>query len=84
MLAAQSGFCDLLEGTHIPYEAHEEPAGHIVRPDMMIRDIDGIIDRPPLTGQRRVGPYERASCGDERVVHGSERQMCSVTGRHWG
>ncbi|MFE7116490.1 alpha/beta hydrolase [Streptomyces sp. NPDC057654] len=45
VLAGQREFRSLLDGAHIPYEAHEEPGGHIVRPDMMIRDIDGIIDR---------------------------------------
>ncbi|MBD0676037.1 alpha/beta hydrolase [Streptomyces sp. CBMA156] len=45
VLAGQREFRSLLDGAGIPYEAHEEPGGHIIRPGMMQRDIDGIIDR---------------------------------------
>ncbi|MFD0406118.1 alpha/beta hydrolase-fold protein [Kitasatospora sp. NPDC127116] len=45
VLAGQREFRALLDGAGIPYEAHEESGGHFIRPDMMQRDIDGIIGR---------------------------------------
>ncbi|MBU9765143.1 LysM peptidoglycan-binding domain-containing protein [Mycobacterium sp. TNTM28] len=45
VLAGQREFRDLLRRAGIPHEAHEVPGGHVFRPDMFIRDLDGIIAR---------------------------------------
>lgn len=45
VLAGQREFRGLLDRAGIPNEWHEEPGGHFIRPDMMIRDLDGIIGR---------------------------------------
>ncbi|NVK78776.1 alpha/beta hydrolase-fold protein [Streptomyces morookaense] len=45
VLAGQREFRGLLDRAGIPHEWHEEPGGHFIRPDMMLRDLDGIIDR---------------------------------------
>ena len=45
VLAGQREFRERLSAAGIPHEAHEEPGGHIFRPDMFIRDLDGIIAR---------------------------------------
>ncbi|MFV8051875.1 alpha/beta hydrolase-fold protein [Mycobacterium sp. 48b] len=45
VLAGQREFRDLLGRAGIPFEAHEVPGGHVFRPDMFIRDLDGIIAR---------------------------------------
>jgi S-formylglutathione hydrolase FrmB/phage tail protein X len=45
VLAGQREFRERLAAAGIPNEAHEVPGGHFVRPEMMIRDIDGIIAR---------------------------------------
>ncbi|MEU7135998.1 esterase family protein [Streptomyces sp. NPDC046261] len=45
VLVGQREFRGALDRAGIPYEAHEQPGGHFIRKDMMIRDIDGIIDR---------------------------------------
>ncbi|MGV0812867.1 alpha/beta hydrolase-fold protein [Mycolicibacterium boenickei] len=45
VLAGQREFRDRLRAAGIPHEAHEVPGGHVFRPDMFIRDLDGIIAR---------------------------------------
>src|SRR6476660_6133940 len=45
VLAGQREFRDDLNAAGIPHEAHEEPGGHVFRPDMFVRDLDGIIAR---------------------------------------
>jgi S-formylglutathione hydrolase FrmB len=45
VLAGQREFRARLTAAGIPHEAHEEPGGHIFRPDMFVRDLDGIIAR---------------------------------------
>ncbi|MFE0374301.1 alpha/beta hydrolase [Streptomyces inhibens] len=45
VLAGQREFRAGLDQAGIPHEWHEEPGGHFVRPEMAIRDIDGIIAR---------------------------------------
>ncbi|WP_123026680.1 alpha/beta hydrolase-fold protein [Mycolicibacterium stellerae] len=45
VLAGQREFRERLSAAGIPHEAHEEPGGHVFRPDMFIRDLDGIIAR---------------------------------------
>lgn len=45
VLAGQREFRDLLGRAGIPFEAHEAPGGHVFRPDMFLRDLDGIIAR---------------------------------------
>lgn len=45
VLAGQREFRDLLGRAGIPFEAHEVPGGHVFRPDMFLRDLDGILAR---------------------------------------
>jgi S-formylglutathione hydrolase FrmB len=45
VLAGQREFRQRLSEAGIPHEAHEVPGGHVFRPDMFIRDLDGIIAR---------------------------------------
>ena len=45
VLAGQREFRDRLREAGIPHEAHEAPGGHVFRPEMFIRDLDGIIAR---------------------------------------
>ena len=45
MLAGQREFRERLSDAGIPHEAHEEPGGHVFRPDMFVLDLDGIIAR---------------------------------------
>jgi S-formylglutathione hydrolase FrmB len=45
VLAGQREFRGLLSNAGIPHEWHEEPGGHIFRPDMFAIDLDGIIAR---------------------------------------
>ncbi len=45
VLAGQREFRGLLSNANIPHEWHEEPGGHIFRPDMFAIDLDGIIAR---------------------------------------
>ncbi|WP_405684168.1 esterase family protein [Streptomyces sp. NBC_01387] len=45
VLAGQREFRGLLDNAGIPYEAHEEPGGHIIREAMVRLDIDGIVGR---------------------------------------
>ncbi len=45
VLAGQREFRDRLRAAGIPHEAHEVPGGHVFRPDMFRRDLDGIIAR---------------------------------------
>jgi S-formylglutathione hydrolase FrmB len=45
VLAGQREFRQRLSTAGIPHEAHEEPGGHIFRPNMFVRDLDGIIAR---------------------------------------
>jgi S-formylglutathione hydrolase FrmB len=45
VLAGQREFRDRLRAAGIPHEAHEAPGGHVFRPDMFVRDLDGIIAR---------------------------------------
>ncbi|CRZ14298.1 alpha/beta hydrolase-fold protein [Mycolicibacterium neworleansense] len=45
VLAGQREFRELLTRAGIPHEAHEVPGGHVFRPDMFLRDLDGIIAR---------------------------------------
>ncbi|WP_029114304.1 alpha/beta hydrolase-fold protein [Mycobacterium sp. URHB0044] len=45
VLAGQREFRQRLTTAGIPHEAHEEPGGHIFRPNMFVRDLDGIIAR---------------------------------------
>lgn len=45
MLDGQREFRSRLGGAGIPHEWHEVPGGHFVRPDLFIRDLDGIIGR---------------------------------------
>ncbi len=54
VLAGQREFRGRLSDAGIPCDANEVPGGHFVRPEMMIRDIDGIIAR--LRPAARVAP----------------------------
>ncbi|KUI27899.1 alpha/beta hydrolase-fold protein [Mycobacterium sp. GA-2829] len=45
VLAGQREFRDRLNAAGIPNESHEAPGGHVFRPDMFRRDLDGIIAR---------------------------------------
>jgi S-formylglutathione hydrolase FrmB/3D (Asp-Asp-Asp) domain-containing protein len=45
VLAGQREFRARLSEAGIPHEGHEVPGGHIFRPDMFVRDLDGIIAR---------------------------------------
>ncbi|MGH4031716.1 alpha/beta hydrolase [Actinomycetota bacterium Odt1-20B] len=45
VLAGQREFRALLDGAGIPYEAHEEPGGHIIREGMFRADLEGIVER---------------------------------------
>lgn len=45
VLAGQREFRTRLTNAGIPFEAHEEPGGHIFRPAMFTLDLDGIIAR---------------------------------------
>jgi hypothetical protein len=45
VLAGQREFRGLLRDAGIPHEWHEQPGGHIFRPDMFVLDLDGIITR---------------------------------------
>lgn len=45
VLAGQREFRGLLGNAGIPFEAREEPGGHIFRPNMFAIDLDGIIAR---------------------------------------
>ncbi|MGW4229912.1 alpha/beta hydrolase [Streptomyces sp. NPDC004980] len=45
VLDGQREFRSRLGGAGIPHEWHEVPGGHFVRPDLFIRDLDGIIGR---------------------------------------
>lgn len=43
VLGTQRAFTALLRQARIPFQAHERPGGHFLRPDMFVRDLDGII-----------------------------------------
>ena len=45
VLAGQREFRERLSDAGIPHESHEEPGGHVFRPDMFVLDLDGIIAR---------------------------------------
>jgi S-formylglutathione hydrolase FrmB len=45
VLAGQREFRERLSEAGIPHESHEVPGGHVFRPDMFVRDLDGIIAR---------------------------------------
>nr|WSZ97457.1 esterase family protein [Streptomyces sp. NBC_00857] len=45
VLETQREWRGFLDRAGIPHERHEVPGGHFVRPDLFIRDLDGIIDR---------------------------------------
>jgi S-formylglutathione hydrolase FrmB/LysM repeat protein len=45
VLAGQREFRGRLSDAGIPHEFHEEPGGHIFRPNMFLLDLDGIIAR---------------------------------------
>ena len=45
VLAGQREFRERLSAAGIPHESHEVPGGHVFRPDMFVRDLDGIIAR---------------------------------------
>ncbi|MER7940221.1 esterase family protein [Streptomyces sp. NPDC094458] len=45
VLAGQREFREGLGAAGIPHEWHEVPGGHVVRPDLFQRDLDGIIAR---------------------------------------
>ncbi|WP_419992626.1 alpha/beta hydrolase [Streptomyces boninensis] len=45
VLAGQREFRGRLGEAGIPHEWHEEPGGHMFRPAMFTRDLDGILDR---------------------------------------
>ena len=45
VLAGQREFRERLSAAGIPHEAHEEPGGHVFRPDMFVLDLAGIISR---------------------------------------
>src|SRR6478736_2834813 len=45
VLAGQREFRERLSDAGIPYESHEQPGGHVFRPDMFRIDLDGIIAR---------------------------------------
>ena len=45
VLAGQREFRGRLSDAGIPHEAHEEPGGHVFRPNMFVLDLDGIIAR---------------------------------------
>ncbi|MFG1905784.1 alpha/beta hydrolase [Kribbella sp. NPDC048928] len=43
VLAGQREFKAALDAAKIPYTAYEEPGGHMVRPNRLVEDIDGVI-----------------------------------------
>ena len=45
VLAGQREFRERLSDAGIPYESHEQPGGHVFRPDMFVLDLAGIISR---------------------------------------
>ena len=45
VLAGQREFRERLSDAGIPHESHEQPGGHVFRPDMFVLDLDGIIAR---------------------------------------
>jgi hypothetical protein len=45
VLAGQREFRERLREAGIPHESHEVPGGHVFRPEMFIRYLDGIIAR---------------------------------------
>ncbi|MGG2459498.1 alpha/beta hydrolase [Streptomyces sp. RGM 3693] len=45
VLAGQREFRARLDEAGIPHEWHEEPGGHFVRPELALRDLDGIVAR---------------------------------------
>ncbi|KRE30300.1 hypothetical protein ASG82_24590 [Mycobacterium sp. Soil538] len=45
VLAGQREFRKRLTDAGIAHEAHEVPGGHVFRPEMFVRDLDGIIAR---------------------------------------
>ncbi|WP_395311636.1 alpha/beta hydrolase-fold protein [Mycobacterium sp. AMU20-3851] len=45
VLAGQREFRDRLRAAGVPHEAHEVPGGHVFRPEMFRRDLDGILAR---------------------------------------
>jgi hypothetical protein len=45
VLAGQREFRQRLDAAGIPHESHEEPGGHIFRPNMFVHELDGIIAR---------------------------------------
>ena len=45
VLAGQREFRAALDAAGIPHESHEEPGGHIIRPNMVTADLNGIIAR---------------------------------------
>ncbi|APU21943.1 putative esterase [Actinoalloteichus sp. GBA129-24] len=45
VLNTQREFRGALDRAGIPHESHEVPGGHFFRPDMFIRDLDGMIAR---------------------------------------
>lgn len=45
VLAGQREFRGLLNGAGIPHEWHEEPGGHVFRPELFRRDLNGIVAR---------------------------------------
>ncbi|GAA2813778.1 alpha/beta hydrolase family protein [Saccharopolyspora taberi] len=45
VLAGQREFRAALDGAGIPHESYEEPGGHVIRGDLVVRDLDGMIER---------------------------------------
>ncbi|WP_204079056.1 alpha/beta hydrolase-fold protein [Mycobacterium riyadhense] len=45
VLAGQREFRERLSAAGIPHESHEEPGGHVFRPNMFVLDLDGIVAR---------------------------------------
>ena len=45
VLAGQREFGERLSDAGIPFEAREEPGGHVFRPNVFVADLDGIIAR---------------------------------------
>ncbi|MCV7148224.1 alpha/beta hydrolase-fold protein [Mycobacterium riyadhense] len=45
VLAGQREFRERLGAAGIPHESHEEPGGHVFRPNMFVLDLDGIVAR---------------------------------------
>lgn len=43
VLAGQREFRAALDAAGIPYEAHEPGGGHFIRPDLVERDLDGVV-----------------------------------------